>query len=237
MSEQITVPKHYQGPTDIVNGGYLAGLLGERLAGPAEVSLRAPWPVDTAVQLDQMDDHLLVHDNGHRIASARPIASFDLDVPAVPDLGDVIVAENNYRDSSGSPVPNCFVCGVNRAPGEGLRVFAGKVADHHCAASRWTPGPELAGTDGMISDRYIWAALDCPSAWALPDEFGENTLLARMEAETFLPLKAGTACTVLAWQLGDVDGRKATAASALVDGQGAVIAHTRTLWIHVGKVT
>lgn len=236
MSEKICVPKRFQGPTDIVNGGYLSGLLGEILAGPSKVSLRAPWPVDVELDLVRDEDSVRVEHDGALIAAAERISSFVTEVPEIPAEAEVSVAEQAYLNNS-SPVPNCFVCGRNRKHGEGLRVFAGQVPDRSIAASRWVPHENFADAEGRISDRFIWGALDCPSAWALPPGFGDNTLLASMSAETLLPLRAGEKCTVLAWQVGDVSGRKATSASALVNEGGELVAHTRTLWVRVANIS
>ena len=236
MSERICVPKHFQGPTDIVNGGYLSGVLGEVLAGPSKVSLRAPWPVDVELDLVRNGDSVQVQNDGALIAEAERISPFETDVPDIPDEAEVSRAEQAYLDGN-SPVPNCFVCGKNREDGEGLRVFAGKVPNRSIAASRWVPHENFADATGRISDRFIWGALDCPSAWALPPGFGDNTLLAAMSAETLMPLHAGEKCTVLAWQVGDVSGRKAASASALVNEGGQLVAHTRTLWIRVAGIS
>ena len=53
---QIFVPKRFNGPPDTANGGYVAGLIaGEMrkagMGGAIEVSLRAPPPVEAAMDL------------------------------------------------------------------------------------------------------------------------------------------------------------------------------------------
>lgn len=42
MAETVTIARRYRGPLDSANGGYAAGLLGARLGGTAEVTLRLP---------------------------------------------------------------------------------------------------------------------------------------------------------------------------------------------------
>ena len=49
MAETVTIARRYRGPLDSANGGYAAGLLGARLGGTAEVTLRLPPPLECAV--------------------------------------------------------------------------------------------------------------------------------------------------------------------------------------------
>lgn len=49
MAETVTIARRYRGPLDSANGGYAAGLLGARLGGTAEVTLRLPPSLECAV--------------------------------------------------------------------------------------------------------------------------------------------------------------------------------------------
>ena len=42
----MTIDRRYRGPLHSANGGYAAGLLGSRLGGAAEVTLRLPPPLE-----------------------------------------------------------------------------------------------------------------------------------------------------------------------------------------------
>ena len=63
-----------------------------------------------------------------------------------------------------------------------MRIFSGPVPDSPVNADFWTPAPDLCGGDGLARPEFLWAALDCPTAYAL--RVGKRfTLLGRMAAE------------------------------------------------------
>ena len=47
MPESFSFAARFNGPADSGNGGYCAGVIAGFVDGPAEVSLRAPVPLDT----------------------------------------------------------------------------------------------------------------------------------------------------------------------------------------------
>jgi hypothetical protein len=53
--------------------------------------------------------------------------------------------------------PDCFVCGVSRPPGDGLRIFHGPVPGRGLWAAPWTPDPSVSGTDGRVRPEVVWA--------------------------------------------------------------------------------
>jgi hypothetical protein len=55
-------------------------------------------------------------------------------------------------------------------------------------------------------------------------------VLARLSASLEEPARAGAPHVVLAWALGR-EGRKLHSASALLDGEGTIVARARALWI------
>ena len=111
-----------------------------------------------------------------------------------------------------SPFPQCFVCGPHRAHGDGLRIFAGPLHDRMVAAP-WVPIEPHTGPE------FVWAALDCPGAYACG--FGDRGILVlgRLAARVEATPRASEQCVVVAWPLGD-DGRKALAGTALY-GEGS----------------
>ncbi len=70
-----------------------------------------------------------------------------------------------HRDATGIYeshwFPCCFVCGPDRAPGDGLHVFAGPVEGSELVACPWVPDTSVASTRGSVSSEFLWAALDC----------------------------------------------------------------------------
>ncbi len=100
-------------------------------------------------------------------------------------------------------------------------------------AATWTPDPSLIEDDGEVAERFLWAALDCPSYSAF--EVGNRSIpavLGRMCGATSLPLKAGEDAIIIAWELG-AEGRKHYSASALFSQGGDLCAYARTTWIEV----
>ena len=137
----------------------------------------------------------------------------------------------------GDPLlPDCFVCGPARAPGDGLRIFPGPVSRRSVWAAPWTPDPSVGGPDGRVRDEVVWAALDCPGGVAAVEAAavpaGTPVLLGQMTARLGARPRIGTEYRVVAWLLGR-DGRKLTAGSALLGPDGEVLAAARALWVTV----
>ena len=133
---------------------------------------------------------------------------------------------------------DCFVCGPARAPGDGLRIFPGRVPRRPVWAAPWTPDPSVGGLDGQVRNEVVWAALDCPSGVAAAEAAavpaGTPVLLGQMTARLGARPRIGTEYRLVAWLLGR-DGRKLTAGSALLGSDGEVLAAARALWITVAR--
>ena len=85
---------------------------------------------------------------------------------------------------------------------------------------------------GTVAPEVVWAALDCPSY--TPPLWGHATpsLLAAMHAELIEPLPAGEPVVVVGWTLGS-EGRKHRSATAILAGDGRVLARAAALWIRL----
>ncbi|MGH2812634.1 MAG: hypothetical protein ACRDI1_07985 [Actinomycetota bacterium] len=95
----------------------------------------------------------------------------------------------------------------------------------------WTPDRSLAGTDGLVLPEFLWAALDCPGAFA--NGVPESTMvLGRLGARLLEPVESGQRCVAVAWSEG-VEGRKHFAGTALLGGDASLIAIARATWISV----
>jgi Asp/Glu/hydantoin racemase len=98
-------------------------------------------------------------------------------------------------------------------------------------ASPWSPEASLPNHDGVLAAPIVWAALDCPGAWADARDLTENpVVLGRMAAVVSAPIEVGRRYVVIAWNLAE-DGRKSFAATALVDDAGKVVGSARQTWI------
>ncbi len=89
-------------------------------------------------------------------------------------------------------------------------------------AAPWTPRE--------VTPEVVWAAIDCPGAWAVGAPGRGEMVLGRMAAELRRLPAEDEPCVVVAWPLG-VDGRKLYAGTALLDADGELLARARQTWI------
>lgn len=220
----IRIGARYNGPPTSGNGGYSAGRfsLAAGVTGAAEVTLRRPPPLDVPLSLSTEDDFVAVRDPaGDLVAEVRAASStLDEAVPAVA-WDEAVAASTRYPGFASHPFPTCFVCGPERAEGDGLRLFPGRLADGRTA----TPfvAPQESG------EEIVWAALDCPGGWAVPME-GRPYVLGRMAARVDAVPAAGERCVVMGAQTGE-DGRKAFTVSTLYGPDGTPLATAAATWV------
>jgi hypothetical protein len=78
--------------------------------------------------------------------------------------------------------------------------------------------------------RFAWAALDCPGGWAVqPDGSRGISVLGRLTARIYSTPQAGDECVVVGWPVGEPEGRKLHAGTALFRG-GTLLALGRAVW-------
>jgi hypothetical protein len=227
----ITVPRRFNGPRESGNGGYTGGVLAARLGGPVEVNLRAPVPLDEALELVPGEEGSLRLQHGETpIAEARSLPGLDLAVPAPVSVEEARRAAANYRAPDDGPFSTCFVCGPARGE-DCFEVFAGQVEGRELVATPWTPPAWAAGEDGAARPEFVWAALDCPTYFACHLE-GELTVsfLVRQRAELRSPARAGEEHVVVAWPI-EIDGRKRLAGAAVLSAGGETLAVAEALLI------
>ena len=136
-AEPLTVPGRFNGPRDSGNGGYSCGIFSRLIDGPAEVSLRAPVPLDTELGGELRDGGVDVLADGDMIARVEPADELDLEVPETVNLDEAREGSKLYRGVEDGPFSHCFVCGLSRPDAYG--VFAGEVEGKRVVASPWTP--------------------------------------------------------------------------------------------------
>lgn len=242
----ITIDKRFCGPPNSGNGGYVCGLLAHHIGAGAEITLRAPPPLGQRLEIAASANGALDLRQGEALlATARParIEISEIPVASYPE------AENAVRrtpfDENNHIFPTCFVCGPTRAPGDGLRIFAGPLSARTgrkagAFAASWIPDANLADDDGSVGAEFIWAALDCPTGYAVachltPGEAG-TILLGRMSARIDQRPQPGDRCVVVAWPTKRT-GRKLFASSALLRADGEVLAVAQATWLQVGQHT
>jgi hypothetical protein len=238
---EVRVPARFCGPPGVANGGFASGSLAALLGGAAEITLRRPVPLDRPLPVrGDGDGTMVVEDGGVLLAEARPakVPVELLAAPAAvtPEEAEAAAGRSRYYDA---PVfPGCFVCGPARTPGDGLRVFPGRVAGRGLWAAPWTPDTTVADADGRVRPEVVWAALDCPSGIAASDgadvPAGAAVVLGRMAATVGGLPRPGARCRVVAWPLAG-DGRKLHAGSVLLGPDGEVLAAATTVWIIVTR--
>jgi hypothetical protein len=236
MSEQVIIDERFCGPPQSGNGGYVCGVLARLIDGPAEVSLRRPPPLGRPLEVQRLDEGSVVLRDGDTVIADGSPTTLEIDVPHPVSFADAEVAARSYRGFRWHAFPMCFVCGPQRAKGDGLRIFPGTVQGRDIVAAPWTPDASLADEDGTVRPEFLWAALDCPSGWAIfthSPRFQSHSpplaLLGRVAAKVIGPVARGERCVLVGWPL-HVDGRKLYAGSALFSADG-LRAAARVAWV------
>jgi hypothetical protein len=185
------------------------------------VTLRRPPPLGQPLRLERADRRVELFDGEALVAEAAP-ADVDVEVPEPVSIADAETAARRYPGFERHAFPTCFVCGPERAEGDGLRIFAGRVEGRDVFAAPWTPSesrPEL-----------VWAGLDCPGAIAVGFPERGETVLGRFAARIDRLPVAGEPHVVVAWPLGE-ERRKLYAGTALFTAAGEPLARARATWI------
>jgi hypothetical protein len=244
MNRTIRIASRFNGPVASGNGGYSAGLAAQFLGGGAvEATLRAPVPLEEALCAHESDTGLdfTAGDAANRVLvmSLRPVT---LQTPRVesPGLEAARVAAATFRGAEDHVLPTCFVCGPSRAAGDGLRIFPDWLKDpagidnpnmFPIVAAPWTPTPDLTGASGRIAPEFLWAALDCPGAFAVDKE---PIVLGRMSARIVERPRAGRPIVAVAWADGQ-ERRKHFAGTALFTDAGDLLAFSEQTWIRIDQ--
>lgn len=231
MGEEIVIAARFNGPPHSGNGGYSAGLAASLVDGPARVELRAPPPLDTPLEAKAGEEGWTeIRDGETLVMRARPERPV-LTRPAAPTLETAAYGRAHFPTADEHGLPTCFVCGPLRTPGDGLCIYSGPVEGFDGVADVWTPLEVFAGGDGLIRPEIIWAALDCPSYFAIPGPM-RNALLASITAEIHKRPTPGETLIAAGWH-DRSDGRKHFCGTALFTPDGECLAQSDTLWIEL----
>jgi hypothetical protein len=217
---EITLPHHYRGPRTSANGGYACGRLAAFVeADEVEVTLRLPPPLDHPLAVERDGDTVRLLDGDALVADARP-APVAVDVPEPVSLEDAERSRERHVRDWTPEFSECYVCGIRD---DGLQIRVGPVAGrgklHAAPITLPEERPEL-----------VWAAIDCPGAFAVGAEGRGDIVLGRMTARVDRVPEAGEQCVVISWPLGE-DGRKLFAGTALFDSGGELAALARQTWV------
>lgn len=230
-TDSLTIARRFRGPPQSGNGGYTCGCLARYVEGPASVRLMAPPPVDRPLRVEVSDGLARLWDEEMQVAEARP-SRFALEVPRLPSFEEATAASRRYTGFHRHPFPGCFVCGPQRAIGDGMHLFAGPLDRDGVVATPWVPGADLCDAHGVHGE-FVWAALDCPGAFAvMPEEPGRAIVLGQIEAQITGAIAAGARCVVIGGPI-SIEGRKRIVGTAIADAAGALVASAKATWIEV----
>jgi hypothetical protein len=226
--------RRFCGPPQSGNGGYVAGRLAAALpgTGAAAVRLFSPPPLERHLEIREEGEGVALFDGDARVAHARRVG-LELDAPAPPDFEAAVRAAERYRGFEDPIFPTCFVCGYERGEGDGLRIFAGEREDGAGFAAPWIPDASLVapGSD-RVAPEFLWAALDCPGAFAFPQPEDRIILLGELQVALDDGVRAGERCVLTSWYLAR-DGRKHLTGSALHGEEGRCVGRARGIWIEI----
>lgn len=233
LAGSLTIDHRFRGPPQSGNGGYVCGRMAAYVEGNARVRLLRPPPLQRPLQVFTGPQGAELRDGEHIVAKAWPDETVaTLLPPASPGWQAATAMAGRYLDSRRHAFPGCFVCGPEREAGDGLNVFPGPSADGSRVASPWVPGADLADEHGQVHPWFVWAALDCPSGWAVLHRIQSAAVLGEYSVRRDAPLFAGQDYVVSGWPLSS-SGRKHQTASALHGRDGALLACALATWFEV----
>lgn len=219
---QVTFDRRFRGPLTSANGGYACGRLAGLVPAPeVEVTLRRPPPLERPLEARAEGGTVRLLDGDDVVAEARP-GTVEVDPPTPVSFEEAEQAELLHV-RVGSPVfRECFVCGI-RDESDGLAIYAGPVDGREpLHAATWVVHE--------VSPAVVWAAIDCPGAYAVGAAGRGAIVLGRMTGRIERLPEAGERCVVTAWPLGE-EGRKLYAGTALFTDAGELLALARQVWI------
>ncbi|TIC88217.1 hypothetical protein E8D34_04530 [Nocardioides sp. GY 10113] len=233
----LVISRRFHGPPRSGNGGWTAGALADALPAvaddhPVTVRLKLPPPLEVPLSLQPgagAAPHLVLADEGRTVAEA---VLSERELVPVPPVGvlEAADAEERYAGLRAHPFPTCFVCGPQRRPGDGLRIFPGPLSpgaarsrENRTVAATWTPYESTLP--------IAWAAMDCPGGWST-DLLDRPAVLGTMTAVVHR-LPSTRERYVVVGEQRDIDGRKLHTAATLYGPGDEVVATAEHVWITI----
>jgi hypothetical protein len=231
---EITISRHFEGPTDLVLGGYISGLLAVHLdSDTVEVTMRKPTFMNRPLILDTTTpDRVFLFDGDTLLNEARPV-ELEMEIPESVSIEQARKA--SCRDTVAA-FPNCFGCGSDRSEDDGLHLRSGPVDGRNIVAIDWVPGATVvgAGQGEPVPETMVLTAMECPIAKCM--EFGgmrkpeEMAVLGRMTTRINSLPKVGEPCYFMGWPIERV-GRRIEIAGTLNNEKGEPIVLCRLTFV------
>lgn len=194
-----------------------------------EVTIRRPVRLEHGFRVGRLGrDGVTLLDGDEVVAEATP-ARVELAVPPAPDFDAAVAAGAGFRGATHHN-PGCFGCGPERGAGDGLGLRPGPCPGFAGVVSAWVPLVDGVRPGGAVPTEWVWAALDCPGAYALAHP--TMVLLGRIAARVDRVPRNGERLRTLGWALGR-EGRKLHVGTAIVDADDVPIAVSRGTWIEL----
>src|SRR5688500_4690219 len=120
----MRISRRFRGPPESANGGYACGAVAGLLQGDVESTLRMPPPLERDLAEERGEGRAVLRD-GDAIVAEAVATTLAIEPPPPVAFEDAERAAERYRWYVDHPWPGCFVCGPDREPGDGLRLFPG----------------------------------------------------------------------------------------------------------------
>lgn len=244
-------PTGLDGPPDVLQGGFAAGLMAEfaRLVDPFgapvtgfETRLHAPTPLDRTLtarvtptteaatyQVSTYDGDVLL------VSATVELAGHGSD-PRAYDLVELATVPLPKAEPQES-FPLCWVCGPHPRHPLGQRIHP----RYHAAGAisqPWIADEALGDGDDRVAPLVVSAVLDCPTVFACLHQVREMELdgpfLAGFRLQYFSDAPVMEPLRTVA-RFDEVDGRKFLGRSALVDEDGVTYAIASALQVAVPR--
>lgn len=222
------------GTTHTAQGGYFSGRVSAVVPHAHTFILEKAIPLEKVLVV-RVDGAGAVVSDGEdvvaRLTGDKPVGP----PPGPVSLRDAVEASRRFEGARHS-APECFACGF-RQEGDGLRIYPGSIPDRYAHGGRvlaagWQPHPAFLNSAGRLREEFVWAALDCPAAWAVPPGDGKTGTL---RGEIFGPIDGHQPLIVMGWYLPAVSPREGSrsrqAGSAIFDQDGGLLALGAQTWV------
>jgi hypothetical protein len=231
--EQVIIGDRYNGPPNSGNGGYVAGILAQYVSASAvQIRLFSPPPLNMVLDIIKEDVKVALYHDTKLIAEGIS-SSLELDVPYIPTQLDAKDCALRYPGFERHAFPRCYVCGPDRAIHDGLRLFTGISLDKTYVAAPFYTFDELYDDHDELKIDQIYAALDCPGAYAISQIDEEKVMvLGQITVEVIQPIKREEELVVVGWYLGK-ERKKNYSGTAIITTKGIVKAKAKATWIEI----